>query len=252
MMPRYIPSTLVLIAALSLAPGRAATIYDNTSNDSLQTIFFSDGPYTEIGDSIQPGGFERLLTRATVQFYNGGDEGTFDVTLRFYLPGNPVGAQWGAGYTVAGVPAPAGGSFDVTFSDLALEFPGDDLIFTVAVGNAASTVALGLNLFDPPGAAGTSATQFLIIRDSQFAEIGAGTNSNLYLRLEAEGVSTSAIPEPATWLLTAGAFSLLFVVRRRTGEHRDSRRVRATARGATGHGDPRRIGQPPRGGVVRV
>jgi len=215
----HLPIALALLAGLALPQAEAAIVYDNTAADSLQTIFFGDGPYSEIGDSIVLGGSERRLTDATVQFYNSGGEGTFDATLQFYLAGVPVGAPWGSGYSVTGILAPEFGVFDVTFSNLALDFPADDLVFTISIGNADSVLYLGLNLFDPPFSPGTSDTSFLIVADDQgqFSTPAAGDYSNPYFRLQAVSADTSAVPEPNTWALAATGAALLAALRARRG-----------------------------------
>lgn len=203
-------TAIALLAGVAMGPVKAAIVYDNTVNDPSETIFFSEGSYSEIGDSIQLSGTERRLTDATVQFFNLGGEGTFDATLQFYLAGVPVGAPWGGGYTATGILAPELNVFEVTFSNLALDFPSSDLVFTISIANADSELDLGLNLFDPPFSPGASDNRFLIVADQQgqFSAPAAGTNSNPFFRLEAESGS-AAIPEPATGGLTVLAFLML-------------------------------------------
>ncbi|MBN8730413.1 MAG: hypothetical protein J0L64_07735 [Acidobacteria bacterium] len=216
---KQLPAALALFSGLTFATAQAAIVYDNTVSDSGQTIFFGEGPYSEIGDSIVLGGSERRLTDATVQFYNSGGEGTFDATLRFYLAGVPVGAPWGGDYTAFGILAPEFGVFDVTFSNLALDFPANDLVFTISIANADSVLYLGLNLFDPPFSPGTSDTGFLIVADDQgqFSAPSAGDNSNPYFQLQAESAGTSTVPEPNTWALAATGAALLAALRARRG-----------------------------------
>lgn len=218
---KLLQASFALIVAFSVTQGHAAVIYNNTSNDALETINFADGPYTQIGDAVHLDGTERLLSQATVQFYNAGGQGSFDATLQFYLSGVPVGAPWGGGYTLTGISAPAASVFDVAFSNLALSFPDDDLVFTIEISNVDSATLLGLNLFNPPNSKGSSSSSFLITADSQgqFAETPAGTNSNLYFQLDADGAQptipvSADVPEPSTWLLTGTATALLLLRRR--------------------------------------
>lgn len=206
---------LFAIATLTSPVLQAATVYNNTANDAFDSIFFSMGGYSEIGDAISLDGTERLLSQASIQLFNLGSDGAFDVALRFYLPGSPVGAQFGGIYTLSNQFAPSLGVIDLTFSDLALLYPNDDLIFTVEVSNVAVGVDLGLNLFDPLNIAGSSSTSSLITRTSQFAETAAGANSNLYFLLEAESAPLgSDVPEPSTVLLTALPIAILLIRRK--------------------------------------
>lgn len=216
---KQLPAALALLTGLTFAPAQAAIVYDNTAADSLETVFFSVGPYSEIGDSIVLGGTERRLTEASVQFFNAGGEGTFDATLQFYLAGVPVGAPQGGGYTVSGVFAPQLAIIDLTFSNLSLDVTVDELVFTISIASADSVLDLGLNLFDPPFSPGSSETNSLIVADSQgqFSSPSAGTNSNPYFRLLAENAGTSEVPEPSTWVLTAGGAALLAALRARRG-----------------------------------
>ena len=124
------------VAAIILAASgmMASTVYSNTTTDTMDTIFYSVGSYSELGDQIHLAGTDRQTTSATVQFFNNGSTGTFDATLRFFLVGSPVGTRIGPSF-MSGISAPASGVFNVTFSGLNTVVP-TDVIFTVALSNA--------------------------------------------------------------------------------------------------------------------
>lgn len=205
----------LLWAALSVGSSHAATIYQNTTNDTLNTIFFSVGAYSQIGDSITLGGTDRFLTTARVQFYNNGSSGTFTATLNFWdasgvglLPPSPIGSS----YTSSGNSINSLDILDVTFSLPYLLAP-NNLIFTVAVSNQTSGLDLGLNLFEPP-TVGTSNNAAIITRvasNNFVAETTAAGLGNLYLQLDA----AAEVPEPATITMAAAALLALCLTRNR-------------------------------------
>lgn len=141
----------LLWATLSLAlvgatTSQAAIVYDNTDEDTFLTYFYSSLGATQLGDSITLAGTDRLLSSATVQFFNNGFAGTFDATLRFWdlgSPNTPIGPSFVQSASIGEF-----GILDVTFSGLDLLVP-DSLIFTVAVSNLsnAPNMDLGLNAF---------------------------------------------------------------------------------------------------------
>src|ERR1700724_2880379 len=112
-MNRMIGKLTALVVFGSVAAW-ATTIYSNATTDTLNTVFFSVGPYSELGDQIHLGGTDRLATMATGQFFNNGTNpnATFDATLRFYQVSAPVGAQIGSNFVLTGISAPAGGVFN--------------------------------------------------------------------------------------------------------------------------------------------
>ena len=98
--------TIILWTAL-LAAGSASatTVYSNITTDTFGTVFYSTGPYTQIGDQITLSGTDRAASSASVQLYNnGGSAGTFDATLRFFNVGSPVGGQLGGNFSLTGQP----------------------------------------------------------------------------------------------------------------------------------------------------
>ena len=166
-----------------------------------------------MGDQIHLGGTNRLATQATVQFYNSGLAGTFDSTLRFFNVGAPVGSQIGSAFTLTGIAAGSGASFNVNFLTLNLVVP-TDLIFTVSVSNQSTGVAIeGLNMFEPP-TIGSSSNQFAIARNSG-GYLQAGTvNENVFFELQADAERTT-VPESNSLLLTVMAFPVLALARYR-------------------------------------
>jgi hypothetical protein len=215
-----------LFAALALAllatcPSFATTVYDSTTGpDNNTTYIFSVGPYSQIGDSITLAGTDRLLTSATLRFFNVGDTGKFDATLRFWELGSPVASQFGSDYTT-NVSLDSFTAVDVIFSSLNLLVPGNsnNLVFTIAISNRSNdAVDPGLIALTaaPLTDIGSSNASTLIVRigAQAFSEEPAVApgEGNLFLRLEA----TSEVPEPATLSMAAAAMLVLFVARKRS------------------------------------
>jgi hypothetical protein len=213
--------TVAAIALITLAHSVAlcSTVYNNSITDTGDTIFYSVGPYSEIGDVIQLAGTERATTVAQVQFYNGGAAGSLDAILRFYAlgpsPSSPVGAQIGPDFTALEQVAPGLASFGVTFDTHGIIVP-DQLVFTVSVVNVIGAADVGLNLFDPP-VTGSSDNLFLLTRDANGFARSAVPNSdgNLYLQLEA-----TAVPEPSTLVLAGLALACMLAGRGCQGDRR--------------------------------
>ena len=189
----------------------AATIYDNTTTDTLQTYVYSAGAYTQIGDSITLGGTARTLTDASVQFFNLATAGTFSATLRFFNPAAPVGTQIGSSYLASGLSINSQDILTVTFSGLNLLVP-NNLVFTVAISNVTGGADLGLNAFEPPLTGSSNNAQIITSTDNVnfLAESTIAGQGNLYLQLNA-----SDVPEPATITLAGGAIMALLILRKR-------------------------------------
>ena len=209
---------LIVLAAISSPLLFADTIvYNNTTTDTGDTLTYSVGPYTEIGDQIQLGGTDRYATTATVQFYNNGDSaGTFDATLTLLNVGSPVGSVIG-NYTVTGISAPLGGvsGFNVNFTGLNTTVP-NDLVFAVSVGNETRGVNMGLDLFEPP-TVGSSDNTFLVVSNGTYSTL-ATDDENVFFELQATTAPTG-VPEPSTMVTFATALiilaTLLFIRRAR-------------------------------------
>lgn len=212
---------IFLLLTTLLPPLHAALIYDNSASDSGDTIFFSTGPYTGIGDQVTMGGTDRRSTTASVQFYNAGSAGTFDATLRFYGIGVPIGAPLFVDFLVAGINAPELDIFTVSFDTGSVIVP-EEFVFLVSVSNVASGLDLGLNLYRAPVTTGDSSTSFVIVKTSSFSQLAAGTDSNLFFQLQAEDVPSltgsapqAEVPEPSSVLLSALGIVSLAGIRRR-------------------------------------
>lgn len=202
-----------LLAASAMA-AQAAIVYSNTTNDLVQSIMYADLGWEELGDQITLDGTARALNSATLQLYNRGSAGTFDATLRFYLPGAPVGAELGV-FTLTGLNAldtagPEFGVFSIAFTLGGLRVP-DEVIFTLQVSSPGTGVDLGLNLFNPP-TTGTSDDGFHIAREHNFDAV-TGPPGNFYLELDASDAGATAVPEPSSFGLAAAAAGLMLAVR---------------------------------------
>jgi hypothetical protein len=209
---------ILAFALASAGSSLAMPVYDNTTTDALVTFFYSTGPYTRIGDTVTLGGTDRLLSDASVQFYNNGAAGTFSATFTLWAVGAPVGSQIGSSFLRSGLSIGAQDSLTVNFTNLNVMVP-DELVFTVAISDLSSTsLELGLNAFQPPTVGSSDSTAIILGNASTFSTgspIQSG-QGNLYLRLEA-----TAIPEPATvTTLSVGVamFGLLAARRRKRAE----------------------------------
>ncbi len=208
-------TSLILIGLLGASALQASIIYSNTTTDTNGTVFFSTGPYTEIGDTITFAGTARAVNTAVLQFYDAGiSSGLFDATLRFYLAGAPVGSQIGGNFVTSSVPITSGGTANASFNLGGLVLP-DTVVFTVSVTNNSPQLDIGLTLFDPP-TVGSSANSFFVVRDGTgFATASQGNfQDNLYFSVDASPVNAS-IPEPATMALMVVALPGLIWLRRR-------------------------------------
>ena len=192
------------VLCLSVIPAHGGTVYSDTLNDTLNVLAYA-GSFTQLGDqvSLLPGNF-RIATQATVEVFKAGGAGTFDVTLRLFNVGSPVGSQIGGDFVRSGVAAPSGDIVDILFTLPNIVVP-DNLIFTIAISNSTSGVSIvGPELYDPP-TVGTSDPAFAIGNDgSSFVQVG--TEDNVFFDLQANS------PEPST-LALAAAVLLLIVAR---------------------------------------
>jgi hypothetical protein len=188
----------------------ATTVYSNTATDTLNTSFFSSGPYLGLGDQILLAPGDRLTTDATVQFFNNGSSGTFDAILRLYQVGSPVGAQIGTDFLATGISAPSLGVFNVVFDTGSTLVP-DELVFVVFLSNVSSGVDLGLNMFEPP-TIGSSDNTFAMANGGSFTQL-LTQNENVFFELNA------STPEPGAFGMVGGGMIAAFLaVRRRSGK----------------------------------
>jgi hypothetical protein len=208
----------IVICSLLAAGGlqAASVTYSDTTTDTGGTVFFSTGPYTQIGDQIALAGTDRLAASATVQLFNNSDTpGTFDAMLRFFSVGSPVGAQLGGAFTLTGIPIANLSTATLTFGSLNSLLVPDNLIFTVAVSNVSAGLDLGLTMFEPP-TIGSSDNNFFILYDGVSYTTGTQGNSqdNIYFSLTANP-NVSPIPEPSTWVLASAGLVLAGCLKRR-------------------------------------
>jgi len=201
-------ASILLVNLLAPIVLHASTVYSNTTTDTGGTVFYSTGPYVQIGDNITLAGTDRSANTATAEFFDGGaGSGTFDASLRFFNAGSPVGSQIGGVFTVTGTAITSGSVVDVTWSLGGLVLP-TNVIFTVSEANVASGLDLGLTLFEPP-TIGSSSNQFYIVstNGTTYSQASQGASQdNLFFFLSASPVG---IPEPSTMMLTLLALPLI-------------------------------------------
>lgn len=209
----------LLIAGLFAATAlHAAPVYNNTAitSDTGNTVVYSSGVFSDIGDQIHLAGTERIGDNAAAQFYNLGSDGNFVAHLNLYgLPVNNtdvVGSLLGS-YTAASMFLAGGNLLEVSWSLAGLNLP-DDLIFTVTVSDFTAGMDLGLTVFDPP-TVGSSSDQFFIVKGGGgFAQSSQGNGQdNIYFRLNAS--SPNRVPEPGSAGLMLLAMLPLIAIQRR-------------------------------------
>ena len=206
-------ASLLILGLLGACALPAAPIYLNTTTDTFDTLFYSTGPYTQVGDQIALAGTARLGNTAVVQFFNNGTaSGTFTATLRFFNVGAPVGSQVGGNFVTSGTSITSGNVANVSFNLGGLLLP-DNLVFTVAVSSLAAGLDLGVTIFNPPTVGSSSTAFFIVNNGSAFSTASLGTgHDNVYFSLDASGAGT---PEPATISMMLLAIPGIIVARRR-------------------------------------
>jgi len=205
---------LILIGLLAPVALHAATVYSDTTTDTGGTVFYSTGPFVQIGDRIALAGTDREATAASAQFFAGAGSGTFDATLRFFNVGSPVGSQIGGSFTVTGS-ITSGNVAVVNWVSLGNLVLPTNVIFTVSVSNLSAGLDLGLTMFEPV-TIGSSSNQFFITstNGTTFLQSSQGNSQdNLYFSLTS--VTTSCIPEPVTMLLTLLGIPVIALARKR-------------------------------------
>jgi hypothetical protein len=198
----------------------ATTVYSNTTTDTFDTVFFSAGPYSGLGDQVLLAPGDRLATDATVQFFNNGLTGTFDAILRLYQVGSPVGAQIGTDFITTGISASNLGVFNVVFNTAGTLVP-DALVFMVFLTNVSGGVDVGLNMFEPP-TIGSSNNTFLVANTGSFAQLST-PNENVFFELNA------SVPEPGAFGTVGGGMIAVFLAFRRRSGRPASRTARESA-----------------------
>jgi hypothetical protein len=188
---------------------RAAVIlYDNTTIDTFDTIFYSIGPYSGLGDEIQLAA-AGSATGALVELFNHGSAGTFDAELDFYDVGSPVGTLLGSS-ALTGVSSTGGDVLDLTFNlGAGIPLP-QNLVFLISVLNqSSSSMDLGVDMFRGPEV-GASDPNFMIAASSGTDSFQLATvDENVFFQLT--GNASTAVPETST-LPLLGAGLLFFQV----------------------------------------
>lgn len=207
----------VLIALLMPAIGsRAAAdmlLYDNTTTDTGDTVFYSVGPYTALGDDIQLAS-AGTAAMAEVELFNNGDAGTFDARLNFFNVGSPVGTPLGS-FGVTDIPSAGSDVINITFTlGAGLSVP-QDLIFTVTVSNVSPNMDLGVDMFQPP-TVGSSDPSFMIVESNDVYNHLGTNDENVYFQLA--GTAGTAAPE-ASSLTLLGTGLLLAGIAARVRKH---------------------------------
>jgi hypothetical protein len=204
---------LLLFVLMMLPAGaRADTtlLYDNTTTDTFDTVLYSVGPYTALGDQLHllSAGY---ATQAVVEMYNNGSAGAFDAELDFFDVGSPVGAEFGS-FDLTGISSPGSDVIHITF-DLGggLAVP-QDLLFAVSISNAGPGMDLGLDMFDPPTVGSSDNSYMIAASGGSYFELG--TNSeNVYFRLS--GAPAVSAPEASSAVLLGAGLVMIGCTRRR-------------------------------------
>lgn len=214
----------IALLMLTTAPGAwASLLYDNTTTDTGETVLYSIGPYTALGDQIQLDS-AGVATQAEVELFNNGGAGTFDAQLNFFDVASPVGSFLGSS-DLTDISSVGGDALDLTF-DLGggLTVP-QDLIFTVTVSNASADLDLGVDMFEPP-TVGSSDNSFMIVESDGIFYTLDTNSENVYFQLS--GTESVAAPEASSPALLGNALLVIGIGarmrRRREAESGQSRR----------------------------
>ena len=196
---------LLALLALGFAPMAEGDIllYNNTTSDTGDTVLYSAGPYSALGDQIQLVS-AGTANQAEMELYNNGVAGTFDAELDLFAAGSPVGAQLGS-FDLTGIASVGSDVLDLTFNLGGVTVP-QNLVFTVTINKASPNMDLGLDMFEPP-TVGSSDNSFMIAATGGTTFFQIGTNSeNVYFLLSGQAQSNnSAAPEASSsTLLGAG------------------------------------------------
>ena len=180
---------------LSCAPEvRASLIYDDTTTDTGDSVFFSLGPYAGLGDQIQLSS-AGAAGQAAIEMFNQGGAGTFDAQLTLSNVGSPVGSTLGI-YNLTNISTTGGDVLDMSFNLGGVSLP-QNVVFTVSVSNVSDGVDLGVDMFEPP-AVGSSDNSFMIVNTGGVYSALATNSENVYFQLTA-----APAPEPASVALFA-------------------------------------------------
>ncbi len=195
-MKRSLMPALLILSCVYTARADTTIFYDNTTTDTMDTVFYSIGPYTALGDQLNLVS-SGLASQAQVQMFNNGSAGTFDAELDFFQVGDPVGSELGS-FHLTGIVSAGLDVINMTFDLGAILDVPQDIIFTVSISNPSPDMDLGLDMFDPP-TVGTSDNTFMIAESGGVYSQLPVNNENVYFRLSGPG--SAAAPEPCSLAL---------------------------------------------------
>jgi hypothetical protein len=202
---KYILRPLMLLV-LGCAPGAGTTImYDNTVNPTPDTVFYSIGPYTALGDQIHLIS-TGIATQAEVEIFNDLAGGTFDAELDLFAVGSPVGALLGS-FDLTDLVSVGSDVIDMTFDLGAGLLVPQDLIFTVSVSDVSAGMDLGVDMFEPP-TVGTSDPTFMIVQSGGVYSTLTTNNEDVYFQLSGTTTGASAPEASSLTLLATGLLAM--------------------------------------------
>jgi hypothetical protein len=190
---------LLILACAHGARAGTTLLYDNTTTDTGDTILYSVGPYTALGDQLSLIS-QGLATQAKVQMYNNGNAGTFDAELDFFQLGGPVGSQLGS-FDLTGLASVGSDVINLTFNLGSSFNVPQDMIFMVSVSNQSPGMDLGLDMFEPP-AVGSSDNTYMIAESGGVYSQLPTSNENVYFQLSATAIAAAPEPSSLALLLT--------------------------------------------------
>lgn len=200
----------LLVTGVASQLPAAVILYDNTAVDTSDTIFYSIGPYTALGDQIQLAS-AGTATQANVELFNNGSASTFDAELDLFQVGSPIGAFLGS-FVLSGISSLGSDVLDLTFN-LGAGIPvPQDLVFLISVDNqSSSSMDLGVDMFAGP-TIGASDPNFMIAASAGPVYFQLPTNNeNVYFQLS--GTASAAVPETSTLSLLGAGLLLLRLLR---------------------------------------
>lgn len=212
-----IPALLILGWAFT-ARAEMTVLYDNTTTDTGDTVLYSTGPYTALGDQIHllsPG----LASQAEVQMFNNGSAGTFNAELDLFQVGGPVGSQIGSS-SLTGIVSTGSDVIDMTFDLSTMLSVPQDMIFTVSIGNPTPGMDLGVDMFEPP-TVGSSDNTFMIVESGGTYSQLSVNSENVYFQLS--GTASISAPEPSSLTLLATCLPAMWFCQWLTARRRDRR-----------------------------
>lgn len=216
---------LLSVAGLSFALAAPLTaqetVYDNSTTDTFLTYFYGDLETTRLGDVVQLGGTNRLLSDASVQFFNGSSvTGSFRAQLQLFAFDVAEGTVGPLLHTATSGEVSIGDGDDairtVHFTGLNVLVP-DVLAFMVGIFDATAGLDLGLNVFEPPTIGSSDNARLLLDDDEGDPVVGVTTpgEGNLFFVANARALPV-VVPEPANVvLLGTGVLMLAYVAHRR-------------------------------------